>query len=39
MTATSVGAQSIQRVRRLLPSRNDYAGLRRSWRGDVVAGD
>ena len=38
MTATSVGAQSLQRVRRLLPSRNDYAGLRRSWRGDVIAG-
>ena len=25
-------------VRRLLPRRADYAGLRRTWRGDLVAG-
>ncbi len=25
-------------IKRLLPRRSDYAGLRRSWRGDVVAG-
>jgi SulP family sulfate permease len=25
-------------LRRLLPGRRDYAGLRRSWRGDLVAG-
>ena len=25
-------------IRRLLPARADYAGLSRSWRGDVVAG-
>jgi len=31
---TSVGAS----VTRLLPRRADYAGLARSWRGDVVAG-
>ncbi|EPD83199.1 hypothetical protein HMPREF1529_02569 [Microbacterium sp. oral taxon 186 str. F0373] len=26
------------RIRNLLPSRRDYAGLRRTWRGDLVAG-
>lgn len=26
------------RIRSLLPSRGDYAGLRRTWRGDLVAG-
>lgn len=33
MIATRVGA-----LRRLLPHRGDYAGLRRSWRRDVLAG-
>ncbi len=27
-----------RQLARLLPRRSDYAGLRRSWRGDVVAG-
>ncbi len=32
------GAGTAQRLARLLPRRSDYAGLSRSWRGDVVAG-
>lgn len=31
-------ASPLGAVGRLLPSRTDYAGLSRSWRGDVVAG-
>jgi sulfate permease, SulP family len=38
MTATSIAAQMTRGVTRFLPTRADYAGLRRSWRGDVVAG-
>ena len=34
-----VAAESVWAiVRQMLPRRADYAGLRRSWRGDVVAG-
>lgn len=32
------GADAARRLTRLLPSRSDYAGLSRSWRGDVLAG-
>ncbi len=32
------GAGTAARAARLLPRRSDYAGLSRSWRGDVIAG-
>ncbi len=35
---TTVVGDRIARFARLLPSRKDYAGLRRSWRRDVLAG-
>lgn len=37
-TEVSSGAKVWAAMRALLPSRRDYAGLSRSWRGDVVAG-
>ena len=38
MTATAPGRAGATWFRTLLPTRADYAGLSRSWRGDVVAG-
>lgn len=42
ITARTPGASRLgtlgQHVVRLLPGRHDYDGLRRSWRGDVLAG-
>jgi SulP family sulfate permease len=37
VTAPSV-ASTVARVTRLLPARDDYAGVSRTWRKDVVAG-
>ena len=36
MTAAPV--EAIRHLRSLLPGRRDYAGLRRTWRGDALAG-
>ena len=38
MNATAVARRLPRVAARMLPTRADYAGLRRSWRGDVVAG-
>lgn len=38
MSAGAAVAPVLANVRGLLPRREDYSGLRRSWRGDVVAG-
>jgi SulP family sulfate permease len=36
--APAAGQRVLSGVRRLLPGRDDYASLGRTWRGDVVAG-
>src|ERR1700704_7065078 len=38
MSAARVALRLPRALTRLLPSRADYAGLRHSWRADVVAG-
>ncbi len=38
MSAPDVAAPPVWRLPRLLPRRSDYAGLRRSWSRDLVAG-
>lgn len=38
MTAASRARQATLALRQLLPSAEDYRGVRRSWRGDLLAG-
>lgn len=36
--STALLSAALEHTRRLVPTRADYRGLRRSWRGDVIAG-
>ena len=37
-SGSAASANRVASLRSLLPRRDDYAGLRTSWRADVVAG-
>ncbi len=38
VSPSSIGPLVVASIKNMLPRRSDYAGLRRSWRGDILAG-